>query len=172
MKKKALICLLGSAIVGAIAYYCYTMNKVSDIDDDTLEPDDEDLEDEDIFDDDIDTEFDEPIEPESEKVVQFNDVEQDDIFRQNNPIAVDEDEGDEATHGSKFHREPGGTGECTTPGHSFKNIKLPGHMGFKRVTVQNLKIVKVDPELKVIMVRGAVPGNKDCTLIVKSAVKK
>ena len=95
MKKKALICLLGSAIVGAIAYYCYTMNKVSDIDDDTLEPDDEDLEDEDIFDDDIDTEFDEPIEPESEKVVQFNDVEQDDIFRQNNPIAVDEDEGDE-----------------------------------------------------------------------------
>jgi large subunit ribosomal protein L3 len=45
-------------------------------------------------------------------------------------------------------------------------------MGFKRVTIQNLKIVKVDPELKVIMVRGAVPGNKDCTLIVKSAVKK
>ena len=80
--------------------------------------------------------------------------------------------GGRATHGSKFHREPGGTGECTTPGHSFKNIKLPGRMGFKRVTVQNLKIVKVDPELKVIMVRGAVPGNKDCTLIVKSAVKK
>ncbi len=80
--------------------------------------------------------------------------------------------GGRATHGSKFHREPGGTGECTTPGHSFKNIKLPGHMGCKRVTVQNLKIVKIDPELNVIMVRGAVPGNKDCTLIVKSAVKK
>ena len=77
-----------------------------------------------------------------------------------------------ATHGSKFHREPGGTGECTTPGHSFKNIKLPGHMGNKRITIQNLKIVKVDPELKVIMVRGAVPGNKNCTLIVKFAVKK
>jgi len=80
--------------------------------------------------------------------------------------------GGRATHGSKFHREPGGTGECTTPGHCFKNIKLPGHMGAKRVTIQNLKIVKVDPELKVIMVRGAVPGNKGCTLIVKSAVKK
>ena len=80
--------------------------------------------------------------------------------------------GGRATHGSKFHREPGGTGECTTPGHSFKNIKLPGHMGNRRITIQNLKIVKVDPELKVIMVRGAVPGNKDCTLIVKSAVKK
>jgi len=80
--------------------------------------------------------------------------------------------GGRATHGSKFHREPGGTGECTTPGHNFKNTKLPGHMGFVRVTVQNLKIVKVDPELKVIMVRGSVPGSKDCTLIVKTAVKK
>ena len=80
--------------------------------------------------------------------------------------------GGRATHGSKFHREPGGTGECTTPGHSFKNIKLPGRMGTERVTVQNLRIVKIDPELKVIMVRGAVPGNKNCTLIVKSAVKK
>ena len=80
--------------------------------------------------------------------------------------------GGRATHVSKFHREPGGTGECTTPGHTFKNCKLPGRMGFRRVTVQNLKIVKVDPELKVIMVRGAVPVIKNCTLIVKSAVKK
>jgi large subunit ribosomal protein L3 len=80
--------------------------------------------------------------------------------------------GGRASHGSKFHREAGGTGECTTPGHSLKNIKMPGHMGFERVTVQNLKIVNIDPELKVILVRGAVPGNKDCTLIVKSAVKK
>ena len=80
--------------------------------------------------------------------------------------------GGRASHGSKFHREQGGTGCCTTPGHSLKNIRMPGHMGFEQVTVQNLKIVKVDPELKVLMVRGAVPGNKDCTLIVKSAVKK
>ncbi|WP_443737654.1 MULTISPECIES: 50S ribosomal protein L3 [Treponema] len=80
--------------------------------------------------------------------------------------------GGRATHGSKFHREAGGTGNCTTPGHSLKNVKMPGRMGFERVTVQNLKIVKIDPELKVIMVRGAVPGVKDCTLIIKSAVKK
>ena len=80
--------------------------------------------------------------------------------------------GGRATHGSKFHREAGGTGNCTTPGHSLKNVKMPGRMGFDRVTVQNLKIVKSDPELKVIMVRGAVPGVKDCTLIIKSAVKK
>ncbi len=80
--------------------------------------------------------------------------------------------GGRSTHGSKFHREPGGTGQCTSPGHCFKNIKMPGHMGCERVTVQNLRIVKIDPELKVLMVRGSVPGNKDCTLIVKSAVKK
>ena len=80
--------------------------------------------------------------------------------------------GGRATHGSKFHREPGGTGNCTTPGHTFKNTKLPGRMGFDRVTVQNLKVIKVDPELNVLMVRGAVPGVKDSTLIVKAAVKK
>ena len=80
--------------------------------------------------------------------------------------------GGRATHGSKFHREAGGTGNCTTPGHSLKNVKMPGHTGFERVTVQNLKVVKIDPELKVIMVRGAVPGVKNCTLIIKSAVKK
>ena len=49
---------------------------------------------------------------------------------------------------------------------------MPGRMGSKKVTIQNLQVVKTDADLKVIMVRGAVPGNKDCTLIVKSAVKK
>ena len=80
--------------------------------------------------------------------------------------------GGRASHGSKFHREAGGTGQSTTPGHTFKNIKMPGRMGSKKVTIQNLQVVKTDADLKVIMVRGAVPGNKDCTLIVKSAVKK
>ena len=80
--------------------------------------------------------------------------------------------GGRASHGSKFHREAGGTGQSTTPGHTFKNIKMPGRMGSKKVTIQNLQVIKTDADLKVIMVRGAVPGNKDCTLIVKSAVKK
>ena len=80
--------------------------------------------------------------------------------------------GGRATHGSKFHREAGGTGCCTTPGHTLKNIKMPGRMGSDRVTVQNLKVIKVDPELNVLMVRGAVPGVKNCTLIVKTAVKR
>ena len=80
--------------------------------------------------------------------------------------------GGRASHGSKFHREPGSTGQCTSPGRSFKNVKMPGRMGRERVTVQNLRVIKVDPELGVVMVCGSVPGVKDCTLIIKSAVKK
>ena len=59
-----------------------------------------------------------------------------------------------------------------SPGRTFKNTKQAGRMGREQVTVQSLKVVKVDPEIKVVMVRGAVPGNKDSTLIIKSAVKK
>lgn len=80
--------------------------------------------------------------------------------------------GGRATHGSKFHREAGGTGMCTTPGHTFKNTRMPGRMGHEKITVQNLKIVKIDPELKVVLVKGAVPGVKNSTLIIRSAVKK
>ncbi|WP_062327205.1 50S ribosomal protein L3 [Treponema endosymbiont of Eucomonympha sp.] len=80
--------------------------------------------------------------------------------------------GGNKTHGSKFHREIGSTGQCTTPGHNFKNIKMPGRMGFEQVTVQNLRIIQIDPNLNVIFVRGAVPGNKNCMLIIKSAIKK
>jgi large subunit ribosomal protein L3 len=80
--------------------------------------------------------------------------------------------GGRATHGSKFHREAGSTGQSTTPGHSFKNVKMPGRMGGEKVTVQNLRVVKVDPELKVVLVCGSVPGNRNCTLIVRSAVKR
>ena len=77
-----------------------------------------------------------------------------------------------ASHGSKFHREPGSTGQCTSPGRSFKNVKMPGHMGAERVTVQNLRIEKIDPELGVVMVRGSVPGKKDAVVFLKSAVKR
>ena len=80
--------------------------------------------------------------------------------------------GGPAAHGSKFHRAPGSTGQNTTPSRSMKNTKMAGRMGRERVTVQNLRVQKIDPELKVIMVRGSVPGKKNCTLIVKSAVKK
>lgn len=80
--------------------------------------------------------------------------------------------GGRASHGSKFHREPGSTGQCTYPSHTFKNVKMPGRMGGETCTVQNLRVVRIDEERKVILVRGAVPGPKNCQVVVKSAVKK
>lgn len=76
------------------------------------------------------------------------------------------------THGSKFHREPGGTGQSTYPHRTFKNRKLPGHMGNARVTVQNLKVIKIDVENGYMLVRGAIPGPRNCMVVVGSAVKK
>lgn len=80
--------------------------------------------------------------------------------------------GGRATHGSKFHREPGSTGQSTYPHRTFKNMKLPGRMGREQVTVMNLKVVRVDAENKCILVRGAVPGPRSCTVLVRGAVKK
>ncbi len=80
--------------------------------------------------------------------------------------------GGRSTHGSKFHREPGSTGQCTSPSRTFKNVKMPGRMGRERVTVLNLKVVKVDPENRTLLVRGAVPGVNKSTVIVRAAVKK
>jgi large subunit ribosomal protein L3 len=80
--------------------------------------------------------------------------------------------GGRASHGSKFHREPGGTGQSTYPGRTFKNMKLPGHMGNEKTTTLSLKVIKVDAEKQVIMVRGAVPGINEGIVIVRAAVKK
>lgn len=80
--------------------------------------------------------------------------------------------GGRKTHGSKFHREPGSTGQNTYPHRTFKNKKMPGHMGNERVTVQKLKLVKVDAENGFMLVRGAVPGPRDSVVVVRSAVKK
>jgi len=80
--------------------------------------------------------------------------------------------GGEETHGSKFHREPGSTGQSTTPRKSFKGIKMPGHMGAEKVTVLNLRIVKVDAENQIVLVHGAVPGARNGYVIVRKAVKR
>jgi large subunit ribosomal protein L3 len=80
--------------------------------------------------------------------------------------------GGRKTHGSKFHREPGSTGQSTYPGRTFKNTKLPGRMGRERVTVLSQRIVKIDIENKLIMVRGAVPGSNKGIVVVRAAVKK
>ncbi|MDH7484363.1 MAG: 50S ribosomal protein L3, partial [Spirochaetales bacterium] len=80
--------------------------------------------------------------------------------------------GGRATHGSKFHREPGSTGNRTYPHHTFKNVKMPGHMGNERVTVQNLKVVRVDVEKGLVLIRGALPGPRNCDVILRKAIKK
>ena len=80
--------------------------------------------------------------------------------------------GGEKTHGSKFHRDLGGTAMSSTPSHTFKGKKMAGHLGNVKVTVQNLKVVAVDSEMQVLMVKGAIPGANESTVIVKKAVKK
>ena len=67
---------------------------------------------------------------------------------------------------------PGSTGQSPWPHKTFKNVKLPGRMGRETVTAQNLKVVRVDAEGGFILVRGAVPGPRNCTVVVRSAVKK
>jgi large subunit ribosomal protein L3 len=80
--------------------------------------------------------------------------------------------GGRATHGSKFHRAGGSTGQNTYPGHVFKNTKMPGRMGGERVTIQNLQIVRIDKEKQVLLVKGAVPGTKDGMVLVTYSRKK
>lgn len=75
------------------------------------------------------------------------------------------------THGSKFHRHAGSNGACSDPSKVFKGKKMPGHMGHKRVTIQNLEIVQVDAEKNLILVKGAVPGPKKSLVTLKEAVK-
>jgi large subunit ribosomal protein L3 len=76
------------------------------------------------------------------------------------------------SHGSKFHREPGSTGQSTYPHKTFKNVKLPGRMGRERVTTLSLRVVKVDAEKQLVMVRGPVPGVNKCLVVVRAAVKR
>ena len=78
----------------------------------------------------------------------------------------------DATHGNSLaHRAPGSIGQNQTPGRVFKGKKMSGHMGNVRRTVQNLRVVRVDAERNVLLVRGAVPGHKGGRVIVRPAVK-
>ena len=74
-------------------------------------------------------------------------------------------------HGSKYHRHAGSNGSCSTPSRVFKGKKMPGHMGGKQVTTQNLEIVKVDVEKNLLLVKGAVPGPKKALVTIKESVK-
>ena len=75
------------------------------------------------------------------------------------------------THGSGYHRGSGPMGACSNPGRVMKGKKLPGHMGVVRVTVQNLEVVKVDAENNLILLKGAVPGNKGGLVTIRNSVK-
>ena len=75
-------------------------------------------------------------------------------------------------HGSKFHRHAGSNGTSSDPSRVYKGKKMPGQMGNKRVTIQNLEIVRVDAENNLILVRGAVPGPKKSLVTLKETVKK
>ena len=74
-------------------------------------------------------------------------------------------------HGSKFHRHAGSNGSCSDPSKVFKGKGMPGQMGNKRITIQNLEIVKVDVENNLILVKGAVPGPKKSLVTLKETVK-
>lgn len=74
-------------------------------------------------------------------------------------------------HGSKFHRHQGSNGACSSPSKVFKGKGMPGHMGHKKVTVQNLEVVRVDASKNLILVKGAVPGPKKALVTLKETVK-
>lgn len=79
--------------------------------------------------------------------------------------------GGPASHGSMFHRRIGSIGMRQTPGRSWKNQAMPGHMGQERRTVQNLTVVKVIADKNLILVKGAIPGANGDDVIVRSAIK-
>jgi large subunit ribosomal protein L3 len=80
--------------------------------------------------------------------------------------------GGNATHGSMFHRAPGSIGCSAYPARVFKGRRMPGQLGAKRITVKNLKVVKVDEEKNLLVVKGAVPGAKGGYLLISKSVGK
>jgi large subunit ribosomal protein L3 len=77
--------------------------------------------------------------------------------------------GGRATHGSRSHRVPGSIGACATPGRVQKGRKMPGRMGNQNVTIKNLKVIDVRPEMDLVLVRGAVPGGTNSFLEIWKA---
>ncbi|GAB6138719.1 50S ribosomal protein L3 [Halanaerobaculum tunisiense] len=75
------------------------------------------------------------------------------------------------THGSRNYRLPGSIGQSADPSRVFKGKKMAGRMGREKVTIQNLEVVKVDPEKNLLLVKGSVPGPKENLLTITEAVK-
>lgn len=80
--------------------------------------------------------------------------------------------GGRATHGSMFHRAPGSIGASADPSRVLKGRKLPGHMGDRSVTVQNLTVLGIRPEMNIILVKGAVPGTNNGIVLIRESIKK
>lgn len=76
------------------------------------------------------------------------------------------------SHGSMHNRAPGSIGSSSDPSKVFKGMKMAGHMGDARVTVQNLKVVGIRPEENVLLIKGAVPGAINGIVVIKKAIKK
>jgi len=74
--------------------------------------------------------------------------------------------GGRETHGSTFHRAPGSIGACAFPSEVWKGQRMPGRMGFRTVTVKNLKIVKVFEDKNIVLISGAIPGRKNTLITV------
>ena len=74
-------------------------------------------------------------------------------------------------HGSKYHRHAGSNGACSDPSRVFKGKKMAGQMGHKRITIQNLEVIRVDAEDNLILVKGSVPGPKKSLVTLKESVK-
>ena len=77
--------------------------------------------------------------------------------------------GGRATHGSMFHRAPGGIGASAYPSRVYKGTKMAGHMGDERKTLKNLRVVAVDTENNLLMIRGALPGPNGAYVLIKKA---
>lgn len=75
------------------------------------------------------------------------------------------------SHGSKFHRAVGSMGASSDPSRTFKNMKMPGHMGNRNTTVLNLQIAKVIPEKNIILIKGGVPGPNKSFVTIRNTVK-
>lgn len=75
------------------------------------------------------------------------------------------------SHGSKFHRAPGSMGASSDPSKTFKNKRMPGHMGAVNTTVMNLEVVKVIAEKNLILIKGGIPGPNKGTVVIRNAVK-
>ncbi|MDP2941571.1 MAG: 50S ribosomal protein L3 [Candidatus Omnitrophota bacterium] len=80
-------------------------------------------------------------------------------------------QGGPQTHGSTSHRRVGSLGSSTTPGRVWKGHHLPGHLGAGKATVQNLRVIKVDPENNLLLVKGGIPGHKNSYVVIRKAIK-